>query len=98
MTHCRHAVPMDIFENMRIAQERAARGGAMDRDALRAMRLSQTRAARWMGISTRTSQRYALGETEVPRVVALLLRTKVKAGWTACQWEFRKPGWQVPRR
>jgi hypothetical protein len=90
------------LDNVRLSQERAARGGEMDPDeyraALRAMRLSQTRAARWMDISIRTSQAYALGERPIPHVVALLIRTKVRAGWIACQWEFRPPGWQVPRR
>jgi hypothetical protein len=74
----------------------------MDRDeyraALNAMRLSQTRAARWLGISVRTSQGYALGERPIPHVVALCIRTHIKHGWYACQWEFRAPGWQVPQR
>jgi hypothetical protein len=90
------------LDNVRISQEHAARGGQMDRDeyraALRAMRLSQTRAARWLGISGRTSQAYALGERPIPRVVALCIRKHIKHGWIACQWEFRAPGWQVPRR
>jgi hypothetical protein len=87
---------------VRQSQERAARGGQMDateyRIALKAMHLSQTRAARWMGISVRTSQRYALGEAEIPHVVALLIRTKVRAGWIAFQGDYRPPGWQVPQR
>ena len=90
------------LDSVRLSQERAARGGRMDateyRLALKAMRLSQVRAARWLGISGRTSQAYALGERPIPHVVALLIRTKIKAGWVAFQWDFRPPGWQVPQR
>jgi hypothetical protein len=90
------------LDNVRLSQERAARGGQMDaaeyRAALKAMRLSQVRAARWMGISGRTSQAYALGERPIPRVVALCIRKHIKHAWIACQWEFRPPGWQVPQR
>lgn len=74
----------------------------MDKDeyraALRTLRLSQVRAARWLGISCRTSQAYALGERSIPHVVALCLRVHMKFGWYPCQWEFRRPGWQVPSR
>lgn len=90
------------LDNVRQSQERAAAGGQMDateyRAALKAMHLSQVRAARWMGISVRTSQAYALGERPIPHVVALLIRTKVRAGWIAFQCDFRPPGWQVPQR
>jgi hypothetical protein len=90
------------LDNVRQSQERAARGGQMDateyRAALRAMHISQVRAARWMGISVRTSQAYALGERPIPHVVALLIRTKVRAGWIAFRCDFRPPGWQVPQR
>src|ERR1700736_5090263 len=90
------------FENVRISQERAARGGQMDateyRAALGAMRLSQVRAGRWLGISGRTSHAYATGERPIPRVVELCIRHHLKHGWYACQWEFRPPGWQVPQR
>jgi hypothetical protein len=68
------------------------------RAALKTLRLSQVRAARWLGISGRTSQAYALGERPIPKVVELCIRVHVKHGWYACQWEFRPPGWQVPRR
>ena len=67
------------------------------RDALRTMRLSQVRAARWLGISGRTSQAYASGHRPIPKVVKLCIRTHIKTGWYACQWQFRPPGWQVPR-
>jgi hypothetical protein len=91
----------DALDDMRLSQARAARGGQMDaieyRAALKAMRLSQVRAGRWLGISGRTSQRYALGEQKIPHVVALCIRTHIKIGWYACQWQFRAPGWQVPR-
>ena len=90
------------FENVRISQERAARGGQMDateyRAALKAMRLSQVRAGRWLGISGRTSQRYALGEQKIPHVVALCIRTHIKISWIAPQWMYRAPGWRVPQR
>ena len=99
---------MDIAEhrthldNVRLSQERAARGGQMHateyRAALKAMRLSQVRAGRWLGISVRTSQAYALGERPIPHVVALCIRIHIKHGWYACQWEFRPAGWQVPQR
>jgi hypothetical protein len=89
------------LDNVRLSQERAARGGPMDaaeyRAALKAMHLSQVRAGRWLGISGRTSQAYALGERPIPHVVALCIRKHLKHGWIACQWEFRPPGWQVPR-
>jgi hypothetical protein len=108
LTHCPHATPMDIgqyrthFDNIRTSQERAARGGQMDaieyRAALKSMHLSQVRAGRWLGISGRTSQAYALGERPIPQVVALCIRKHLKHGWYAYPWEFRKPGWQVPRR
>jgi hypothetical protein len=90
------------FDNVRLSQERAARGGQMDateyRAALKAMRLSQVRAGRWLGISGRTSQAYALGERPIPRVVELCIRKHLKHGWIACQWEFRPAGWPVPQR
>jgi hypothetical protein len=90
------------LDNVRLSQERAARGGRMDateyRAALRAMRLSQVRAARWMGVSGRTSQAYALGERPIPHVVAVCIRKHLKHGWYASQWEFRPPGWHVLQR
>jgi hypothetical protein len=90
------------LDNVRLSQERAARGGPMDateyRAALKAMRLSQVRAGRWLGISGRTSQAYALGERPIPHVVALCIRKHLKHGWIACQREFRPPRRQVPQR
>jgi hypothetical protein len=58
LTYCPHDESMNLaqyhahLDNVRLSQERAARGGKMDgteyRAALKAMRLSQVRAARWL--------------------------------------------------
>jgi hypothetical protein len=92
----------DALADMQKSQDRTKRGERMDsseyRAALKAMNLSQVRAGRWLGISGRTSQAYALGERPIPHVVALCIRTHIKQGWVAPQWEFRKAGWQVPHR
>ena len=100
LTYRPHAASMNFaqyqphLDNVRLSQERAARGGQMDgteyRAALKATRLSQVRAARWLGISVRTSRAYALGERPILHVVALCIRKHLKHGWYACQWEFSR--------